>query len=142
MLPEKQEILLTDTVGFIQKLPHTLVKAFRATLEEVQEADLLLHVVDCSNENYEQQIESVVEVLKELDAVDKPTLYVFNKADRFEVPDAAPEQAGKGLTPAQETMMLHGREASASPPGRGPISLSSSSSSSTSLWSSRSRWSC
>ena len=110
VLPEKQEILLTDTVGFIQKLPHTLVKAFRATLEEVQEADLLLHVVDCSNENYEQQIESVVEVLKELDAVDKPTLYVFNKADRFEVPDAAPGQAGKGLTPAQEAMMLHGRE--------------------------------
>ena len=110
VLPEKQEILLTDTVGFIQKLPHTLVKAFRATLEEVQEADLLLHVVDCSNENYEQQIESVVEVLKELDAVDKPTLYVFNKADRFEVPNAAPGQAGKGLTPAQEAMMLHGRE--------------------------------
>ena len=110
VLPEKQEILLTDTVGFIQKLPHTLVKAFRATLEEVQEADLLLHVVDCSNENYEQQIESVVEVLKELDAVNKPTLYVFNKADRFAVPDAAPGQAGKGLTPAQEAMMLHGRE--------------------------------
>ena len=76
----------------------------------MQEADLLLHVVDCSNENYEQQIESVVEVLKELDAVDKPTLYVFNKADRFEVPNAAPGQAGKGLTPAQEAMMLHGRE--------------------------------
>ena len=110
VLPEKQEILLTDTVGFIQKLPHTLVKAFRATLEEVQEADLLLHVVDCSNENYEQQIESVVEVLKELDAVNKPTLYVFNKADRFAVPDAAPGQAGKGLTPAQEAMMLRGRE--------------------------------
>lgn len=110
VLPEKQEILLTDTVGFIQKLPHTLVKAFRATLEEVQEADLLLHVVDCSNENYEQQIESVVEVLKELDAVNKPTLYVFNKADRFEGSDAAPGQAGKGLTPAQEAMMLHGRE--------------------------------
>uniref|UniRef100_UPI00242D773F GTPase HflX n=1 Tax=Mitsuokella multacida TaxID=52226 RepID=UPI00242D773F len=110
VLPEKQEILLTDTVGFIQKLPHTLVKAFRATLEEVQEADLLLHVVDCSNENYGQQIESVVEVLKELDAVNKPTLYVFNKADRFSVPDAAPGQAGKGLTPAQEAMMLRGRE--------------------------------
>ena len=110
VLPEKQEILLTDTVGFIQKLPHTLVKAFRATLEEVQEADLLLHVVDCSNENYEQQIESVVEVLQELDAVDKPTLYIFNKADRFEVPDAAPGQARKGLPPAQEAMMLHGRE--------------------------------
>ena len=111
ILPEKQEILLTDTVGFIQKLPHTLVKAFRATLEEVQEADLLLHVVDCSNENYEQQIESVVEVLKELDAVSKPTLYVFNKADRLKATGTeTDERAGEGLTPAQEAMMLHGRE--------------------------------
>ncbi|WP_432646673.1 GTPase HflX, partial [Mitsuokella sp.] len=97
VLPEKQEILLTDTVGFIQKLPHTLVKAFRATLEEVQEADLLLHVVDCSNENYEQQIESVVEVLKELDAVDKPTLYVFNKSDCL-------------TSKNQQLAMLRGRE--------------------------------
>ena len=85
-LPEKQEILLTDTVGFIQKLPHTLVKAFRATLEEVQEADLLLHVVDCSNENLEAQIEAVVAVLKELEADNKPVLYVFNKADQLDNP--------------------------------------------------------
>ena len=85
-LPEKQEILLTDTVGFIQKLPHTLVKAFRATLEEVQEADLLLHVVDCSNENVEAQIEAVVAVLKELKADDKPVLYVFNKSDLLDNP--------------------------------------------------------
>ncbi|SFA75606.1 GTPase HflX [Selenomonas ruminantium] len=85
-LPEKQEILLTDTVGFIQKLPHTLVKAFRATLEEVQEADLLLHVVDCSNENLEAQIEAVVAVLKELEADGKPVLYVFNKADQLANP--------------------------------------------------------
>jgi len=85
-LPEKQEILLTDTVGFIQKLPHTLVKAFRATLEEVQEADLLLHVVDCSNENLEAQIEAVVAVLKELEADGKPVLYVFNKADQLDNP--------------------------------------------------------
>ncbi|MDD6135510.1 MAG: GTPase HflX [Selenomonadaceae bacterium] len=84
VLPEKQEILLTDTVGFIQKLPHTLVTAFRATLEEVQEADMLLHVVDCSNENFEQQIAAVVEVLKELKAETKPTIYVFNKADRID----------------------------------------------------------
>ena len=87
-LPEKQEILLTDTVGFIQKLPHTLVKAFRATLEEVQEADLLLHVVDCSNENVEAQIEAVVAVLKELKADDKPVLYVFNKSDLLDNPHA------------------------------------------------------
>lgn len=81
VLPEKQEILLTDTVGFIQKLPHMLVTAFRATLEEIREADLLLHVVDCSNREAERQIASVMEVLRELEAEDKPTLYVFNKAD-------------------------------------------------------------
>lgn len=80
-LSHDQEILLTDTVGFIQKLPHTLVNAFRATLEEVQEADLLIHVVDCSNREAEHQIASVIEVLKELKAETKPTLYVFNKAD-------------------------------------------------------------
>ena len=83
-LSNNQEILLTDTVGFIQKLPHSLVTAFHATLEEVQEADLLLHVVDCSNENYELQISAVIEVLKELQAAEKPTLYVFNKADRID----------------------------------------------------------
>ena len=96
-LPEKQEILLTDTVGFIQKLPHTLVKAFRATLEEVQEADLLLHVVDCSNENLEAQIEAVVAVLKELEADGKPVLYVFNKADQL-------------VNPHIREQLLHGRD--------------------------------
>ena len=96
-LPEKQEILLTDTVGFIQKLPHTLVKAFRATLEEVQEADLLLHVVDCSNENLEAQIEAVVAVLKELEADVKPVLYVFNKADQL-------------ANPHIREQLLHGRD--------------------------------
>ena len=84
VLPEQQEILLTDTVGFVRKLPHTLVSAFRATLEEVQEADLLLHVVDCSCEQYEQQIAAVIEVLQELRADQKPTFYVFNKADCME----------------------------------------------------------
>ena len=83
-LPDNQQILLTDTVGFIQKLPHTLVTAFNATLEEVCEADLLLHVVDCSNANYEQQIEAVMNVLTELKAENKPMLYVFNKADQIE----------------------------------------------------------
>jgi GTPase len=82
-LPQKQKILLTDTVGFIQKLPHTLVSAFHATLEEVEEADLLLHVVDCSNEDYELQIEAVIEVLKELNSENKPMMYVFNKADEL-----------------------------------------------------------
>lgn len=83
-LTDEQEIVLTDTVGFIQKLPHSLVAAFRATLEEVTEADLLLHVVDCTNENCEEQIVAVTEVLRELKADTKPTIFVFNKADMVE----------------------------------------------------------
>ena len=82
-LADGREILVTDTVGFIQKLPHTLVQAFRATLEEVVEADLLLHVVDVSNEAAEFQIEAVTEVLKELGVAEKPMLYVLNKLDRL-----------------------------------------------------------
>lgn len=79
-----QEILITDTVGFIQKLPHQLVSAFRATLEEVQSADLLLHVIDSSHINHEQQRESVITVLKELKSDDKTTINVFNKIDRID----------------------------------------------------------
>lgn len=78
-----QQLLLTDTVGFIQKLPHTLVNAFEATLEETVEADLLIHVVDASNENYELQIKAVMEVLKEIQADDKPSIFVFNKVDKM-----------------------------------------------------------
>ncbi len=81
-LPSNQNVLLSDTVGFIRKLPHGLVEAFKATLEEVVEADLLLHVVDASHPNAEQQIEAVNQVLKEIDAGEKPTLMVFNKVDR------------------------------------------------------------
>ncbi|MDY6268966.1 MAG: GTPase HflX [Selenomonadaceae bacterium] len=81
-LADGQEILLTDTVGFIQKLPHTLVPAFQATLEEVQEADLLLHVVDATSAQAEQQISAVIDVLREIGAETKPTLYVFNKVDQ------------------------------------------------------------
>lgn len=82
-LADGREILVTDTVGFIQKLPHTLVQAFHATLEEVVEAGLLLHVVDVSNEAAEFQIEAVTEALKELGAAEKPMLYVLNKLDRL-----------------------------------------------------------
>lgn len=80
---KNHQLLLTDTVGFIQKLPHTLVSAFQATLEETVEADLLIHVVDASNENYELQIKAVMEVLKEIGADEKPSIFVFNKADRL-----------------------------------------------------------
>ena len=81
-LPTNQNVLLSDTVGFIRKLPHDLVDAFKATLEEVIEADLLLHVVDISSPQAEEQIEAVNIVLEELGVVDKPMMMVFNKIDR------------------------------------------------------------
>ncbi len=80
-LPTNQNALLSDTVGFIRKLPHQLVESFKATLEEVVEADLLLHVVDAANPAATEQIAAVNEVLKEIHAADKPTLMVFNKTD-------------------------------------------------------------
>ena len=83
-LPTNQNVLLTDTVGFIKKLPHGLVEAFKATLEEVVQADLLLHVVDISHPLAAEQIEAVNEVLLEIGAVEKPVLMVFNKLDQLE----------------------------------------------------------
>ncbi len=85
-LPTNQNVLLSDTVGFIRKLPHDLVDAFKATLEEVIEADLLLHVVDISSPQAEEQIEAVNVVLDELGVADKPMLMVFNKVDRVTRP--------------------------------------------------------
>jgi GTP-binding protein HflX len=82
-LPTKQNVLLTDTVGFIKKLPHGLVEAFKATLEEVVQADLLLHVVDISHPQAEEQIEAVNLVLAEIGAAAKPTLMIFNKIDQL-----------------------------------------------------------
>lgn len=79
---DNQNFLLSDTVGFIHKLPTGLVKAFRSTLEEVRNADLLLHVVDYSDENYKKQIEVTESTLRDLDAGDIPVIYVFNKADK------------------------------------------------------------
>ena len=83
-LPEQMEVLLTDTVGFIQKLPTTLIAAFRATLEEVVEADLLLHIVDISHDNALQHIEAVEDTLAEIDASSMPRILVLNKLDRRE----------------------------------------------------------
>ncbi|WCJ58786.1 GTPase HflX [Fontisphaera persica] len=82
-LPTNQNVLLSDTVGFIRKLPHQLVDAFKATLEEVVMADLLLHVVDASHPRVREQIAAVQQVLEEIAAADKPTLVVFNKIDRL-----------------------------------------------------------
>ena len=81
MLPSKREVLLSDTVGFIRNLPHTLVSAFRATLEEVQRATLLLHVSDVTSPTAAEQQAQVEEVLRELESQDKPRLYVMNKVD-------------------------------------------------------------
>jgi GTPase len=80
-LPDHSPVLLTDTVGFIKKLPTSLVAAFRATLEEVAVADVLIHVVDASHPNVSEHIASVYDVLSELGAVDKPLITVLNKAD-------------------------------------------------------------
>lgn len=75
--------LLSDTVGFIRKLPHQLVESFKSTLDEVREADVLLHVVDISHPNFEEQIDIVNKTLAEIDVMDKPTIIVFNKIDAF-----------------------------------------------------------
>lgn len=75
--------LLTDTVGFIRKLPHGLVESFKSTLDEVREADILLHIVDISHPGFEEQIETVNQTLEEIEAGNKPTIYVFNKIDAF-----------------------------------------------------------
>jgi GTP-binding protein HflX len=88
-LGENSHVLLTDTVGFIRKLPHNLVASFRATLEEVNEADLLLHVIDASHPNWEEQREVVNQVLAELGAAEKPVLYVFSKIDALPRPELA-----------------------------------------------------
>jgi GTPase len=75
--------LLADTVGFIRKLPHDLVESFKSTLDEVREADILVHVVDISHAGFEEQIDTVNNTLKEIDSGDKPNIYVFNKIDAF-----------------------------------------------------------
>jgi len=80
---ENIPFLLADTVGFIRKLPHHLVESFKSTLDEVREADVLLHVVDVSHQGFEQQIDVVTKTLNEIDKREKPTLLVFNKVDAF-----------------------------------------------------------
>jgi GTP-binding protein HflX len=83
VLPNKQRVLLTDTVGFLRKLPHTLIESFKATLEEVNEADLLIHIVDLSHPRVDEQMQAVDNVIKELGAFGKQTMTVFNKIDRL-----------------------------------------------------------
>jgi GTP-binding protein HflX len=82
--PREREVVITDTVGFIRDLPRDLMAAFKATLEELEDADLLLHVVDASNPRFEAHIESVENILEELDLLGKDRLLVFNKADKVD----------------------------------------------------------
>ncbi|GGN63007.1 MULTISPECIES: GTPase HflX [Oceanobacillus] len=84
VLPSGFQAIMTDTVGFLQDLPTSLIAAFRSTLEEVAEADFLLHVIDVSHVDYEQHIETVEELLQELDADQLPMLYIYNKKDLLE----------------------------------------------------------
>jgi len=81
---ENVPFLLSDTVGFIRKLPHHLVECFKSTLDEVREADILIHVVDVSHPNFEDQIKTVNETLKDLGVIDKPTITLFNKIDAYQ----------------------------------------------------------
>ena len=83
-MPNGQTVLLTDTVGFISKLPHHLIQAFRSTLEEAKYSDLILHVVDASNPEMDRQMFAVYETLRQLEIGDKPVITVFNKIDRLE----------------------------------------------------------
>ena len=83
-LPSKQEVLLTDTVGFIRKLPHHLIEAFRSTLEEAKYADMILHVVDASNPQVDEQMYIVYETLQNLEVKNKPIITAFNKQDKLE----------------------------------------------------------
>ena len=111
LLPGNRKLLVTDTVGFIRRLPHALVEAFKATLEEVVQADLLVHVVDISHPQAQEQIDAVNAVLLEIGAGAKPVLMVFNKLDRLEggVPPVLRERypqavslsarTGEGITP-------------------------------------------
>ena len=114
-LPSTQEVLLTDTVGFIKKLPHHLIDAFKSTLEEAKFADMILHVVDTSNPQMDEQMYTVYETLQNLGVKDKPVITVFNKQDKLEdtpiIRDFKADytvkisaKTGKGLDELKETI--------------------------------------
>lgn len=108
--------LLSDTVGFIRKLPHDLVKSFKSTLDEVREADLLLHVIDISHPGFEEQMDVVNATLRELGALNKPTIMVFNKIDLFsftakETDDLTPfKKENLSLDDLRKTWMAGGED--------------------------------
>ena len=92
-------LLLTDTVGFIRKLPTELVESFKSTLDEVREADILIHVVDISHPSFEDHIASVNRTLSEIGAADKPTIMVFNKIDAYQGESGQPDVLMPGEEP-------------------------------------------
>jgi GTP-binding protein HflX len=109
VLPSKRKVLLSDTVGFIRSLPHTLVSAFRATLEEVQRASLIVHVSDASNKLSAEQDAQVEIVLKELEAEKKPRLRVMNKVDLLD-DEVAQSLLGDSMRPDSKTIYVSARE--------------------------------
>jgi GTP-binding protein HflX len=96
--------LLTDTVGFIRKLPTQLIESFKSTLDEVRESDLLLHVVDISHPNFEDHIESVNQIMSEIKSSDKPTIMVFNKIDQYEAEEIEEDDLMTEKTKAHYTL--------------------------------------
>jgi GTP-binding protein HflX len=127
-LPARRPFILTDTVGFIRKLPHELVAAFRATLEELQEADVLVHVVDASHPALEEHMAAVQALLRELEVADRPTVLALNKVDRLERAHATAVFAGRreavavsAATGAGIDTLLDAIEAAL--PAGGPVTL-------------------
>jgi len=108
---ENLPFLLSDTVGFIRKLPHHLVECFKSTLDEVREADLLIHVVDVSHPNFEDQINTVNETLKDIGAIDKDMILVFNKIDAYVSPEVEGDDDDGKLTVEdfKNSWMSHGK---------------------------------
>ncbi|PWS27225.1 GTPase HflX [Pedobacter yonginense] len=110
---ENLPFLLSDTVGFIRKLPHHLVECFKSTLDEVREADILIHVVDVSHPNFEDQIHIVNETLKDIGAIDKDMILVFNKIDAYVAPEeddlVAFEKGKMSLADFKKSWMSHGK---------------------------------
>ena len=102
---ENLPFLLTDTVGFIRKLPHQLIESFKSTLDEVRESDLLVHVMDISHPNFEEQYDVVNETLQELDKTEKPTILVFNKIDAYIDPTEGEEGERYSLAELKRTWM-------------------------------------
>jgi GTPase len=109
-LPDRRELLVSDTVGFIERLPHSLVAAFRATLEEVAAADLLLHVIDASNPDRDRQVEAVRTVLDDVGAKHVPVIDVFNKCDRLEPGERSRLAGGEPRALCVSALTGEGRE--------------------------------